>query len=219
MALIQLNISFELRRVSKFSGRLAYTFQTAKGSGSGENSGFRAAWLGFSDAKINAPLNYDQRHTINGLLDIRNGNNEGPTVGGVMPLENAGLNFVISAGSGLPYTPTQPTKIAITGVPAARVIARRNSQNQPWTFRVDMKADKTFNFAGSMSVNVYVQVLNLLDRKNVINIFSGSGQPDSDGFDYSSFSQREQDQAFVSFRDGLNWDTPRQARLGVIFNF
>ncbi|MCB0834100.1 MAG: TonB-dependent receptor, partial [Bacteroidetes bacterium] len=74
-----LNISFELRRVSKFSGRLAYTFQTAKGSGSGENSGFRAAWLGFSDAKINAPLNYDQRHTINGLLDIRNGNNEGPT--------------------------------------------------------------------------------------------------------------------------------------------
>jgi outer membrane receptor protein involved in Fe transport len=213
------NVAFELRRVGKFSGRLAYTLQSAKGSGSGENSGFRAAWLGFSDAKFNAPLNFDQRHTINGVLDIRNAKNEGPSIGGMQPLENAGMNFIVSAGSGLPYTPTQVTKIAITGVPSARVVARRNSQNQPWTFRVDMKADKTVYFANSMNVNVYVQILNLLDRKNVINVYSGSGRPDDDGYDYGVLSTREQQQYQVSNKDGLNWDTPRQARLGVIFNF
>jgi hypothetical protein len=214
-----MNISFELRRLGKFSGRLAYTLQSARGSGSGENSGFRAAWLGFSDAKFNAPLNFDQRHTFNGVLDIRNAKNEGPAVGGVKPLENAGLNFIMSAGSGLPYTPTEVSKYAFAGVPSARVAARRNSQNQPWTFRIDMKADKTFYFAGNMNVNVYVQVLNLLDRKNVTTVYSSSGRADDDGFPVQTLSQRQQDQYSLIYKDGFNWDTPRQARLGVIFSF
>jgi outer membrane receptor protein involved in Fe transport len=217
-----LNISLEVRRMSKFSGRLSYTLQSARGSGSGENSGFRAAWLGYSDAKFNAPLAYDQRHTINGALDIRNAKGEGPEVAGNRILENAGLNFIVSAGSGFPYTPTEVAKYAFAGVPSAKVTARRNSQNQPWTFRVDMKADKTFNIAGNMSVNVYVQVLNLLDKKNVLNIFTSTGRPDDDGFlavGGSSLSTRELQQYDVLFHDGFNWDTPRQARLGVIFNF
>ena len=216
------NISLEVRRLSKFSGRLSYTMQSARGSGSGENSGFRAAWLGYSDAKFNAPLNFDQRHTINGSLDIRNAKGEGPEVAGNRVLENAGLNFVVSAGSGFPYTPTEITKYAFAGVPAARVTARRNSQNQPWTFRVDMKADKTFNIAGNMSLNVYVQVLNLLDKKNVLNIYTATGRPDDDGFLATpglQLSSRERNQYDILFHDGFNWDTPRQARLGVIFNF
>ncbi len=216
------NISLEVRRMSKFSGRLSYTLQSARGSGSGENSGFRAAWLGYSDAKFNAPLNYDQRHTINGVFDIRNAKGEGPDVAGQKILENAGLNFVVSAGSGLPYTPTEVTKYAFAGVPSAKVVARRNSQNQPWTFRIDMKADKTFSITNNMSVNVYVQVLNLLDRKNVTTVFSGTGRADDDGFlavGGSSLTTRELQQYDMIFHDGFNWDTPRQARLGVIFNF
>ena len=217
-----INLSLEMRRMSKFSGRLSYTLQSARGSGSGENSGFRAAWLGYSDAKFNAPLAFDQRHTINGVLDIRNAKGEGPEVAGNRILENAGVNFIVQAGSGFPYTPTEVTKFALTGVPTGKVVARRNSQNQPWTFRVDMKADKTININENMSVNVYVQVLNLLDKKNVINIFTSTGRPDDDGFlavAGSGMSTRERQQYDVLFRNGLNWDTPRQARLGVIFNF
>ncbi len=216
------NVSFEVRRVSKFSGRLSYTLQSARGSGSGENSGFRAAWLGYSDAKFNAPLNFDQRHTVNGVLDIRNAKDEGPSLAGQRILENAGLNFVVSAGSGFPYTPTEVTKFGLTGVPAGKVTARRNSQYQPWTFRIDMKADKTFSITKNMSINVYVQVLNLLNRKNVLAVFTSTGRADDDGFlavGGSSMSQRELQQYDILFHNGLNWDTPRQARLGAIFNF
>jgi hypothetical protein len=132
------------------------------------------------------------------------------------------MNFVVTAGSGFPFTPTEITRYAWAGVPSAKVVARRNSQNLPWTFRVDMKADKTFNINNNMSLNVYVQVLNLLDRKNVITVFSSTGRPDDDGYTNQpgvSLSDRESMQYDVIFQDGLSWDTPRQARLGVIFNF
>ncbi|MCB0833415.1 MAG: TonB-dependent receptor [Bacteroidetes bacterium] len=213
------SLSLEMRRTSKFSGRIAYTLQSARGSGSGENSGFRSAWLGFSSTKINAPLNFDQRHTINALVDVRNLKGEGPSIGGMRPLENAGVNFVLAAGSGFPYTPTQAQAFALVGVPSARVIARRNSQYQPWTLRLDMKADKTINLNSNMSLNVYVQVLNLLDRKNIIAVYTGSGRPDDVGYTPSASDTRQRQQYDVLTHDGLFWDTPRQARMGVIFNF
>lgn len=217
------NIGLEVRRISKFSGRVNYTLQSARGSGSGEASGFRAAWLGYSDAKFNAPLAFDQTHNINLLLDIRNAKNEGPEIGGMRVLENAGLNFIVQAGSGFPYTPTTVVPIQVAGVPQGKVIARRNSQNQPWTFRVDLKADKTVNIANNMSLNVYVQVLNVLNRKNVLTVYSATGRADDNGFLETTAGQLlspgEIDQYVVNFKDGLSYDTPRQARLGVIFNF
>ncbi len=223
------NIGLEVRRVGKFSGRVNYTLQSATGSGSGTNSGFRAAWLGFSDTKFNAPLNFDQRHNINASLDVRNGKGEGPSVGGVKALENAGLNFLVSAGSGFPYTPTTSGALQVFGVPANKVTARRNSQNQPWTFRIDMKADKTFYVSDNMNINVYVQVLNLLDRKNVLVVYPSTGRADDNGFlDTEGFNSTYATQAIrdqvrpqydVNFHDGFSWDTPRQARLGILFNF
>lgn len=221
------NISLEARRIGKFSGRLAYTLQTATGSGSGTNSNFRASWLGFNTARFNAPLNFDQRHNINANVDVRNGKGEGPSVGGMNIIENAGLNFLVSAGSGFPYTPTTVVAIQQTGVPAGNATARRNSQSSPWTFRIDMKADKTFYINENMNVNLYVQVLNLLDRKNVNTVFASSGRADDSGFinspewnDYSKVEKaRRLPQYDVNHHDGFSWDTPRQARLGVIFNF
>ncbi|MBX7151375.1 TonB-dependent receptor [bacterium] len=217
------NIAFEVRRVSKFSGRLNYTFQSARGTGSGENSGFRASWLGYSDAKFNAPLNFDQTHNINATLDIRNSKGEGPELGGQKVLENAGINFLVNAGSGLPFTPTEVVPVQVFGVPQGKVVGRRNSQRQPWTFRIDMKADKTVYFGSNMSMNVYVQVLNLLDRKNILTVYTATGLADDNGFLDSpggqNLNQRQLLEYQVNFRDGLSYDTPRQARLGVIFNF
>ncbi|NUM82076.1 TonB-dependent receptor [bacterium] len=218
-----LSLALEMRRISKFQGRVAYTLQSARGSGSAQNSGFRASWLGYSDTKFNAPLNFDQRHTINANLDVRNAKGEGPDIGGTHILENAGVNFQMNAGSGLPYTPTTIVPILVRGVPQGRVVARRNSQNQPWTFRIDMRADKTINLTDKMSVNVYVQVLNLLDRKNVLTVFTATGQANDDGYLSTpagqALNERQLQQYRVNYKDGLPYDTPRQARLGVLFNF
>jgi outer membrane receptor protein involved in Fe transport len=218
-----MTVALEIRRVSKFQGRVAYTFQSAVGSGTNENSGFRSSWLGYADTKFNAPLGFDQRHTFVSNLDIRNAKGEGPVVGGVHLLENAGVNFQINAASGLPYTPTTVVPIQVAGVPQGRVVARRNSQNQPWTFRVDMRADRTVNINENMNVNVYVWVLNLLDRRNITNVFSATGAPDDNGFlsvpAGQELSERQKQQYQVRYKDGFNYDTPRQILVGLAFNF
>lgn len=218
-----MTFAVEIRRTGKFQGRVAYTLSSAVGSGSNENSGFRSSWLGYADTKFNAPLAFDQRHTFVGNVDIRNAKGEGPSVGGYHLLEDAGVNFQFNAASGLPYTPTTVIPIQMSGVPQGRVTARRNSQNQPWTFRIDMRADKTIAIRNNMSVNVYVWVLNLLDRRNVTNVFSATGQPDDGGFlsqEAASFlNERQLQQYQVNYKEGFNYDTPRQIRFGLAFNF
>jgi outer membrane receptor protein involved in Fe transport len=218
-----MTMALEIRRTGKFQGRVSYTLSSATGSGSAENSGFRSSWLGFADTKFNAPLAFDQRHTFVGNIDIRNSKGEGPSIGGQHLLENAGVNFQVNAASGLPYTPQTIVPVQVAGVPSGRVTARRNSQNQPWTFRVDMRADKTINIRENMNVNVYVWILNLLDRKNVIDVFPATGQADDGGYlateAAATLTTREIQQYQVNYAEGLNYDTPRQVRLGIAFNF
>jgi outer membrane receptor protein involved in Fe transport len=218
-----MTLALELRRLGNVSSRLSYTLSSARGTGSAEASNLNNAWANLNDTKITAPLAFDQRHTFNASLDVRTGKGEGPTVGGIKPLENSGVNFLANAGSGFPYTPLSPTIIAVTGATSGRAVGRRNSENLPWTFRVDMKADKTFYINAQMNVNVYVQVLNLFNRKNIQNVYGSTGQPDDDGYletlDGRSKSDYYRQQYSVYYKDGFNWDTPRQARLGVLFNF
>jgi len=216
------SLSFELRRISKFSGRLSYTYQSARGSGSGEGTGFNSAWLGFQDTKFNSPMAFDQTHTINASVDVRNAKNEGPEIGGIRPLENAGLNLVLNVGSGLPYTPTTIAAVAVSGVPAYKPLGRRNSSTQPWTNRIDLKADKFFNITNNITCSVFIQVMNILNTKNVNTAFTSTGRADDDGFlssTLNTLNQTQTDVYKVFMKDGFNWDTPRQARLGVTLNF
>ncbi len=218
-------LAMELRRTKKVSGRMAYTLQYANGTGSDENSGFQAAWLGYEETKFNAPLNFDQRHRLNMSLDIRNGKKEGPDFAGYI-LQNAGVNFLVSAGSGFPYTPISPSSIGF-GVPSGRVTARRNSQYGPWTFRIDLKADKTFDITGQISMTAYLQIFNLLNTRNAVNVHAATGDPLDDGYLTGAQGQLELSQkgpTYAQFydmrmRNGLFFDTPRQARLGVVLNF
>jgi len=216
-------IGIEARRVGKVSGRVNYTLSSARGSGSGEQTGLNAAWLSFDQTKFNAPLSFDQRHTFNASMDIRNSKGQGPTLGGIKILEDAGINFVGSASSGLPYTPRQVVRYSITGVRGAKPVGRRNSENMPWTFRIDMKADKTIQLYKDYTVNVYVQVLNLLDRKNAITVWDATGRPSDDGFldtvDGQNLNLRQKLEYQSQMRDGFAYDTPRQVRLGLLLNF
>ena len=218
-----INLAVEMRRTGKLSGRVSYTIQQATGSGSDETSAFRQAWLSFEETRIVAPLNFDQRHSITAFVDLRNGKDQGPMIGGNKLLEEAGLNLLVRTGSGFPYTPVTLHRIIIGGVPGERPTGRRNSQYMPWTFRVDLKADKTIRFGDSYSANLYVEVLNLLDRKNVTFVHEHTGDADDDGFLDSTGGQAltstARDQYQVRLVNNFYYDTPRQARLGVIFNF
>lgn len=217
--------SMELRRTKKISGRFSYTLQWANGTGSDDASGFRAAWLGFSATKFNAPLSFDQRHRINVLVDVRNGKKEGPEWGGYL-LQNAGVNFIVTAASGFPYTPQAPTSMG-ESVPSGKPIGRRNSQYGPWTFRTDLKMDKTVYMTNNLNAQIYLQVFNLLDTKNATSVYNATGSANDDGFLASPVGQAQLASAgpvYAAYYDtrlknGLFYDTPRQVRLGIALNF
>ena len=78
-------------------------------------------------------------------------------------------------------------------------------------------------------VNVYLQVLNLLNSKNILNVYSATGNPNDDGYLSAPEWQREiysqlDPEAFINMYqiyvdNGGNYSTPRQIRLGLSFNF
>ena len=218
-----MNFTLEMRRSGKFLTRVSYTLQQANGSGSASASAFRQEWLGFDNSRVIAPLNFDQRHSISGVLDIRNGKDEGPEIGGSKFLSEAGVNFLLRAGSGFPYTPTTQHPIIVNGPPSERPTGRRNSQYSPWTIQLDLKADKTIRFGGQYSANIYIEVLNVLDRLNANTVHSQTGSSRDDGFletaGGQAFSDLKRTQYQIRLNNSLWHNTPRQARIGVLFNF
>ena len=213
-----LSLSIEMKRTARIQGRLAYTLQSATGSASQEYSNYRME----GGSSFNYPLSYDRRHTFYLNLDIRNARNEGPLAGGIRLLENAGLNVQMSAGSGLPYTPYGIGPIINGGV-SSRPEGARNSQVMPWTVRVDLKADKSFVVWKQTQIQAYVQILNLFDRKNVLDVYPSTGDPEDSGYLSTPggqlLNQRQLQEYQVWHHDGFKYDTPRQARLGIIFSF
>lgn len=66
-----------------------------------------------------------------------------------------------------------------------------NASRLPWTNTIDLKVDRNIDIKWGKgededkkeaSMNIYIQVLNLLDAMNVINVYQATGNPDDDGF-------------------------------------
>ncbi len=56
-----------------------------------------------------------------------------------------------------------------------------NSSTTPWVFNIDLNWNKMF-FMDMFNFEVYVNVLNLLNTKNVINVYPTTGTPYDDGW-------------------------------------
>ena len=57
-----------------------------------------------------------------------------------------------------------------------------NSSTTPWNFNIDLRLDKTFNIADKVNAQIYMRVSNLLNTKNVINVFQKTGSATDDGY-------------------------------------
>jgi len=113
------------------------------------------------------PLDFDRRHSIVLQADFRF-----PNDFQVLALRDFGVNVISEASSGLPYT-----KRDYRG----NRVGTTNQYRKPWTYNTDLTLDKSFRFMGS-EFNVFVQVLNVFDRTNVLNVYPATGRPDDDGY-------------------------------------
>ncbi|MFT4544852.1 MAG: hypothetical protein ACI9EQ_001315, partial [Bacteroidia bacterium] len=114
-----------------------------------------------------------------------------------------------------------------------------NGSTRPWQFRIDARIDKDFNItwskgsegkkAKSSTLNVYVDLQNLLNTQNILGVYRKSGNPDDDGFLAAAEHQvtiqsQTDEQSFrdlyaVAVNNPFNYSRPRRIRLGVVLNF
>lgn len=238
-----ITVAYDLRRVKNVSLRASYTLQFANGTGSSTTTSFNLVNSGQPNLRTVFPLDYDQRHQITGVLDYRFADGSkynGPVLFNKPILENFGANIAFRLGSGAPYTKqSNIIGYALYSGGNTQTVGSLNGSRLPWTYGVDLKLDKDFevkwgkeNEEGerkTANINVYAQILNVFNFKNIINVYPTTGNPDDDGyltFDrYQPFINGQVDpQSFrdlytIKLQNPFYYSLPRRFRLGVMFNF
>jgi outer membrane receptor protein involved in Fe transport len=221
-----LDFGFQLARTNHIAANIAYSLSWAMGTGSVSNTQYNIAWTGSEIPKMTTPLAFDQRHKVSLNFDFRFMEDEGPAWGALKPLQNAGINLLVNIGSGKPYTPTfiwnEVTLAAVSVTPSGPI----NSKYGPWTYQVDLKANKGFQF-GRANVDFYVWVINLFDRENAGYVYQSTGSPETTGWlntpEGIKWVEDNGDQGYEWFRmaevNPNNFSVPRQVRFGLRTDF
>ena len=229
-----IELALKMRRTRNIAFDVSYTLAYANGTGSYATTQRNIAWTNSERPTRVAPLTYDQRHKFTAVIDVRSGKGEGPMLGDFHPLERAGMNVIFNVASGTPFSPVdvynEITLASITPTPAASI----NSRYGPWTYRIDLKANKVIN-VGGLDLDFYLWILNLLDTDNVIDVYEGTGLADNTGWLATVPGQEfvstypdedpmygdmngEQQYEFKQ-NDPLNYGIPRMIRFGVRMSF
>lgn len=243
-------LSYDLRRTKNVTLRASYTLQFAKGTGSSETSGLSIIANGQPNLRTLTNLSFDQRHRLSANIDYRFGagvDYNGPTIkkekNGKLKetpvFENMGININFSAGSGLPYTrSSKPYSTYVSGT-KSQLSGTINGSNKPWIYQCDVRIDKSFILnmkkdekgvaTKQAFLNVYLEVMNIFNFKNVIYVYEYTGNADDDGYLSSSeYQQQINSQVNVAsysnyyrmrMTDPYNYTMPTRVRLGVQFTF
>ncbi|MEM6396703.1 MAG: TonB-dependent receptor [Bacteroidota bacterium] len=216
------NLTYDLRRTGNIKINANYSLAFADGTGSDANAQRGLTNRG-GNLRTLFPLNFDERHRINFIIDYRLDNNA-PSL-----LKNLGLNVQSVAVSGRPYTQTQtPEQFG-----GESTIGGINGARKPWTFTVNARLDKQIFIGDNIGLNLYCRVSNLLDRRNVLDVYSFTGSPEDPGWLQSRFGQQFLQQVdsqilpTEGFLDAYSWSVltpgfftlPRRIFVGAIVSF
>lgn len=185
------SLAYDLRTTKNIRVNANYTLQYAEGTGLPSSTMQELIKEGYSTLKMLNPISDDRRHEFKLNLDYRFGPSEGPKITRstvdkdgnersktLFPLQNFGVNIIAVAQSGRPYTKrfsnTQNT-----------IVGSYNGARLPWGFYFDMVVDKkwTFNVNKRPTYLVLaVTVTNLFNIKNVVGVYSVTGNAEDDGY-------------------------------------
>ena len=243
-----LTASYDLRRTKNVRVRASYTLQFADMTGSSTSTASALIAAGVPNLRSVFPTNEDRRHSFNLTLDYRYSEGkayDGPVIHrkngkpDLQILSNTGLALEVKGGSGTPFTASRTVSSPISGG-SSLLQGTYNGSRIPASFRFDLRVDKDFKFTlggkkegeskgRDAFVNVYVQVLNLLNSKNITHVYAATGNANDDGYLSAPEWQREinsqiDPQAFIQMYEvyvnsGGNYSMPRHIRLGMSINF
>lgn len=181
-----LEFKLTLRRFNRLQALFNYTYSNAEGTGSGETSFISAVdRLSQRPTRLN-PLDYNQTHRGSVNLDYRFGKGDGGPI-----LEQFGINAIYTFNSGHPFTYVFTTGGQsgqydlgvdyMNDTRSRQALEPVNASTTPWTHRVDLRVDKSFNITDQLLATLYVRVNNLFNTKNVLNVYQVTGSAEDDG--------------------------------------
>ena len=233
-----LTVTYDMRQTGNVRIRASYTMQFANGTGSDASTSKALISSGQPNLRSLIPLDFDRRHGINLMIDYRYSDGKdynGPVIKNVQILKNTGFGITVNGGSGTPYT--RSSKIYPLGG-SGIISGSMNGSRLPWQFRLEGRIDRDITLstgkdksgnAKNTFLNVYLQVLNILNAKNILHVYQATGNANDDGYlaaaEYQSLINSQLDSE--SFRELYalrintpgNYSAPRLIRLGVSLNF
>ncbi len=234
-----LTLSYDLiRRVKNILVNANYTLQFADGTGSNTTSQVNLVGAGQPNLRTIVPLDQDVRHTFNVNVDYRFPAGKaynGPVIGGVNIFENAGINLAFRGRTGEPYTrQANPTPTAQFGVAARSLMEGTiNGSRLPFNYKLDLRIDKDFRLSSEsgkpLFLNVYLVSQNVLNTRNIVNVYRFTGSATDDGFLASPEAEevlRAQlvqqafvDQYLAKVQNPSNFSLPRRVQIGAKLRF
>lgn len=236
-----MSLTYDLRRTGNIRMTTSYTLQFAEGTGSSATTALALINAGQPNLKTINPLSFDRRHRIVLTLDYRYGRGadyNGPVIGSSQILSDFGVNIIGDFATGTPYSDSKRVASLYEGNGGNRLNGNINGSRLPSTFRIDLQVDKNFpillgkNDEGGPkmgNLNVYLWISNLLNTKNVVNVYRYTGDPLDDGYLNSTRGIQDANNQLSteSFTDYytmaeeniFNLGIPRTIRLGVRFDF
>ncbi len=233
-----LELTLELRRTNRLASKFNYTLSDARGTGSNSRSAFGAVEqnIGIPTSFIN-PLDFNQTHSGSLLLDYRFAKGDGGPI-----LEQMGVNLILSFNSGHAYTKIKELKelgqadVWNVGVEplndprASFPTEPLNSSTTPWVYNIDLNFSKKLNL-GLLDAEFYVNIINLLNTKDILNVYPTTGTAQDDGWLGSPLAAPfHQMENYTDFYKAINsqnrwaymvatgndlFGTPRQVRFGL----
>ena len=238
-----LELTLELRRTKRLSARVNYTLSNTRGTASSP----RANSVANADVVVARfpthiyNLNQNQAHRGSVLLDYRFGRGDGGAI-----LQGLGTNILLTFNSGHNYTAVEepanlgqatPWNVGVRMTRDRRFrfpVEPVNTSTTPWNFNIDLALDKMFYF-DRFNIKLYSTVLNLLNTRNIINVYETSGTDDDDGWlkhplasQYVAIDGYDAMYRATNLANGYGWyyatgtqlwGEPRQIRMGVSVEF
>ncbi len=236
-------LAYDLRQTKNIRINANYTLQYAEGTGLSGTTMTELIKEGYTTLKMLNPISDDRRHEFKANVDFRYGYGakyNGPVITRVVTdketgekrkkevklLENFGIDFLAVAQSGRPYTRQLSNS-------QATIVGGYRGARLPWGFYFNVVADKVWPIkVGKREtfITAAVTINNLFDIRNIVGVFSVTGNPEDNGYLTDPETQQVinaylDPQAFrdiytIVLRNGTwNYSSPRTIKLSVSYNF
>ena len=194
---------FERERRGWWGVRASYTLQSATATATNAYQLLKRIRIDtltgdtINPARVEFPLDYDRRHSLTVILQARIPDSIRAPAPGRSVLAGLEGAAIMRYGSGLPFTRTNATGDTLLGLPNSWRLASQ------WT--VDVLLRRPLTLFGRAGGGLYLDVRNLLNRRNVVAVRRDTGQPTLGDGAIQAMAQR----AYAAHPEPIPYESPR----------